>query len=54
MPTNTYNREWEELDSIRAQALIEGAFTLVSEKGEPLCGRWTGEPVELLIAKGWQ
>lgn len=51
---NQYGRPWEEFDSIRAQALIEGPFTLVSESGIPLCGRFTGDPPVLYVAKGWK
>ena len=52
---NKYNREWEELDSIRAQAFIPKSFTLVSEDGIPLCGqRVDGIKPEKYIAKDWK
>ena len=53
--TNLYGRPWEEFDSVRAQALIAGAFTLESESGVPLCGRQVdGEVPVRYVAQGWK
>jgi len=50
-----YGRPWDELDSVRAQALISGAFTLESDDGIPLCGRWIeNQKSEAFIAHGWR
>jgi hypothetical protein len=49
---NQHGRPWEEFDSIRAQALVEGPFSLESEDGIPLCGRVGEHPVRL-VAAGW-
>jgi len=52
---NCYGRQWEEFDSIRAQALINGAFTLSTEDGVPLCGRYIeNEQLKVLTANGWR
>jgi len=49
---NLHGRAWDEFDSIRAQALIAGPFSLESEDGVALCGRYGASP-ERLTAKDW-
>ena len=51
---NQYGRQWDELDALKAQAHLRGAFTLLSADGLPLCGRHIdGELSATYIAGDW-
>jgi hypothetical protein len=52
---NQHGRAWSELDSLRAQVHLQGAFRLVAADGTPLCGRHIdGQTPVRYVAPDWR